>query len=289
VSDAYTAVNDMFGDIIKVTPTSKVVGDMAIMMVSNGLTRAQVEGPTPVSFPESVVQLFRGDLGQPAGGFPQALQKKILGDDLPLTTRPGATLPEANLLTLRQDLERLLGRGATDTQFASYLMYPKVFLEYAADRRSFGDAAILPTAVFFYWIEPRQEVHVDIEKGKTLVVQLVAVSEPHEDGRRNVFFELNGQPRPIPVLDKGVAVVKTTLRKIADGNSQHVGAPMPGTVTLVPVQQGQSVKRGTVLVTMEAMKMETSVRADQDGTIAEVIAKPGMQVDARDLLLVLAD
>jgi pyruvate carboxylase len=288
VSQAYADVNDMFGNIVKVTPSSKVVGDLAIMMVSSGLTKQQVLDPDyEVAFPESVVQMMRGDLGRPEGGWPEGIQKKVLKGQKPLAERPGAALKPLDLAAERKKLDEKLGREATDTQFASYLMYPKVFLDYARDRAAYGDCAILPTPVFFYGMEPGEEVSVDIERGKTLIVRFIAVSEVRDDGTRQVFFELNGQPRSIVVSDRSQVAKRPPQRKMEAGNARHVGAPMPGTIATVKAVAGAKVAKGDLLLTMEAMKMETSVRAETDGTVAEVLAKPGMQVDAKDLLVVL--
>jgi pyruvate carboxylase len=288
VAQTYADVNEMFGNIVKVTPSSKVVGDMALLMVSSGITRAQVEDPDfEVAFPESVVQMMHGDLGRPEGGWPEGIQKKVLKGKKPLATRPGANMAPLDLATERKTLDEKLGRPATDTQFASYLMYPKVFLDYARDRAAFGDCAILPTPVFFYGMEPGEEVSVDIERGKTLIVRFIAVSEARDDGTRQVFFELNGQPRSIVVQDRSQVAKRPPQRKMEAGNAKHVGAPMPGTIATVKAMAGKKVAKGDLLLTMEAMKMETSVRAELDGTVAEVLAKPGMQVDAKDLLVVL--
>jgi pyruvate carboxylase len=289
VASAYAQVNEMFGDIVKVTPTSKVVGDMAIMMVTSGLTRAAVLDPSvEVAFPESVVQLFHGDLGLPLGGFPVDLQKKILGGRPPLTTRPGTLLAPADLTGLRVEAEKKVGRVISDFEFASYLMYPKVFVDYAADRATFGEMSALPTSVFFFGMHSGQEINIDLERGKTLIVRYVTTSDAHEDGTRTVFFELNGQPRPIRVADRSQVAKRPAQRKAEAGNAAQVGAPMPGTVVTVPVHAGQSVRRGDVLVTLEAMKMETTVRAERDGTIDEILARTGLQVDAKDLLLTFA-
>jgi pyruvate carboxylase len=288
VSQAYADVNEIFGNIVKVTPSSKVVGDLALMMVSSGLTKAQVLAPNvEVAFPESVVQMMRGDLGRPESGWPAGIQKKVLKGQKPLATRPGAALKDLDLATERKTLDEKLGRPATDTQFASYLMYPKVFLDYARDRAAFGDCAILPTPVFFYGMEPGDEVSVDIERGKTLIVRFVALSEVRDDGTRQVFFELNGQPRSIVVTDRSQVAKRPPQRKVEPGNAKHVGAPMPGSIATVAAKVGAKIAKGDLLLTMEAMKMETSVRAEADGTVAEVLAKPGMQVDAKDLLVVL--
>jgi len=287
VAHAYAQVNEMFGDIIKVTPTSKVVGDMAITMVTSGLTREAVLDPAvEIAFPDSVVRLFHGDLGQPLGGFPAALQKKVLGGAAPLSVRPGELLPAADLEAERETAQGKVGRAITDNELASYLMYPKVFVDYAANRSSFGDVSALPTAVFFYGMDSGQEINIDLERGKTLIVRYVTTSDPHEDGTRTVFFELNGQPRPIRVADRSQVAKRPPRRKVEAGNADHVGAPMPGTIATVPVHVGQKLAKGETLLTLEAMKMETTVRAERDGSIKEILARPGQQVDTKDLLIV---
>jgi pyruvate carboxylase len=288
VARAYAEVNEMFGDIVKVTPTSKVVGDMALLMVTSGLSAAQVLDPhTEIAFPESVISFFRGDLGQPHGGFPQALQKKVLKEATPLACRPGEVLPPSDLEQARREAEAKTWREITDEELASYLMYPKVFLDYMSARLNFGRVSALPTSIFFYGMEAGEEVSIDIERGKTLIVRFVAVSEAHEDGTRTVFFELNGQPRSVKVADRSHVAVRPPRRKADAANANHVAAPMPGTVSAVAVSQGRQVARGDVLVTIEAMKMETTVRADRDAIVAEVVTQPGEAVDAKDLLIVL--
>jgi pyruvate carboxylase len=288
VGQAFADVNEMFGDIVKVTPTSKVVGDLAILMVTSGLTKKDVLDPeTPIAFPESVVQFFRGDLGQPHGGFPRALQAKVLKDQAPLTVRPGESLPPADLDKVRGVIQQHLPRPATDTDVASYLMYPRVWLEYVRDRIQFGDPGILPTPVFFYGMEPGQEISIDIERGKTLIVSYVTTSDPHDDGTRTVFFELNGQPRSVRVQDRSQVAKRPAARKADPADSRQVGAPMPGKIVTVNVSAGQKIVRGDVLVTLEAMKMEAAVRADVDAAVSEIVVKPGAQVEAKDLLVVL--
>jgi len=290
VAQAYADVNLMFGDIVKVTPTSKVVGDLALMMVTSGLTPQQVLDPrTDVAFPESVVQLFRGDLGQPNGGFPAQLQRKVLNGQRAFTERPGARLPPTDLEAAREQMRQAASwRQVTDDDLASYLMYPKVWLDYAQHRKQYGDVGMLPTPVFFYGMETGQEISVDLERGKTLIVRFIAVSDVHEDGTKTVFFELNGQPREVRVADRSQVARSPPQRKAEPGNPQHVGAPMPGTVATISAAVGRKVARGDVLATLEAMKMETAVRAEIDGEVAEVLARPGQQVDAKDLLVVLA-
>src|SRR5262249_8027812 len=198
----YADVNQLFGDIIKVTPTSKVVGDMALFMVANNLTpRDVVEGERELAFPESVVEFFEGRLGQPPGGFPKPLQKRILRGRKPLRGRPGATLPPADFDITRQQLERQLQRSVNDQEVVSYLLYPRVFPEFAAHQAKYSDMSVLPTPVFFHGMQPGEEISVDIEKGKTLIIKFLTVGDPHPDGTRLIFFELNGQPREVLVQD----------------------------------------------------------------------------------------
>jgi pyruvate carboxylase len=287
VAKTYADVNDMFGDIIKVTPTSKVVGDMALMMVTSGIDREDVLDPDrEIAFPESVVSMFRGDLGQPYGGFPEELQRKILKGAAPLRGRPGALLAPVDLAAERQVAERKAERPLSDRQFASYLMYPKVFLDWNAYRRRYGDVSILPTPVFFYGMSPGEEITVDFGPGRTLILRFVAVSEPHADGSRTVFFELNGQPRSATIADHALQPERTPAVQAEAGNADHVGAPMPGMVATVSVKPGDLVARGDMLLTIEAMKMEAGVRAEREGRIAEVLVQPGQQIDAKDLLVV---
>jgi pyruvate carboxylase len=288
VARAYAQVNELCGDIVKVTPTSKAVGDLALVMVTRGLTREQLTDPaTEVAFPQSIVQLFRGELGQPYGGFPAALQRKVLQGAAPLSARPGAGLKPVDLEAERKSLAERFPGPLSDEDLASYLMYPRVWQDYARERQQYGDLGLLPTPVFFYGMQPGDEISVDLERGKTLIVRYVATSEAHEDGTRTVFFELNGQPRSVRVRDLAQVAQRPPARQIEPGNPRHVGAPMPGTVTTVAAKVGARVVRGAALVTLEAMKMETAVRAESDGEVAEVLVKPGAAVDLKDLLVVL--
>ena len=289
VSRAFTQVNALFGDIVKVTPTSKAVGDMALYMVTGGLTPEDVQNPErEIAFPQSVVEFFRGDIGQPHGGFPDVLQLKVLKGQVPLSVRPGEVLPPVDLEAQRAEVERKLHRRVSDQELASYLMYPKVFLAYAEHRRINGDVSVLPTPAFFYGPEPDQELWIDIERGKTLIVLYFAVGEPNEEGQRTVFFELNGQPRTVRIQDKRLAVTARVHRKADAGNPGHVGAPMPGVIANLFVGEGETVAVGDPLLTIEAMKMETALHADTAGTIKEVVAREGTRIDASDLLLVLS-
>ncbi|MBZ9735910.1 pyruvate carboxylase [Mesorhizobium sp. CA18] len=287
VAQAYHDVNLMFGDIVKVTPSSKVVGDMALMMVSQDLTVADVENPAKdIAFPDSVVSMLRGDLGQSPGGWPAALQKKALKGEKPITVRPGSLLKAADLKASRKDIEGKLDRKLSEYEFASWLMYPKVFTDFAAAQETYGPVSVLPTPTYFYGMKPEDEIFLDIEKGKTLVVRCQAFGEVDDKGMVTVFFELNGQPRRVKVPDRahGASAAKAR-RKAEPGNEGHVGAPMPGVVSALAVAAGQAVKAGDVLLSIEAMKMETALHAERDGEIAEVLVKAGDQIDAKDLLI----
>jgi pyruvate carboxylase len=296
VARAYQDVNVMFGDIVKVTPSSKVVGDMALMMVSQDLTVADVLDPArDIAFPDSVVAMLRGDLGQPPslpgekGGWPKALQKKALKGAEPSTARPGSLLAEADLAAKRAEAEEKVGRKLSEAEFASWLMYPKVFTDFAAAIAEYGPVSVLPTPVYFYGMAPEDEIFVDIEKGKTLVIRCLALGDVDDKGMATVFFELNGQPRRVKVPDRihGTAAVRER-RKAEPGNEAHVGAPMPGVVSALAVLAGQKVAAGDVLLSIEAMKMETALHAERDGVVAEVLVRAGDQIDAKDLLIVYA-
>ncbi|MER8489640.1 pyruvate carboxylase [Mesorhizobium australicum] len=287
VAQTYHDVNLMFGDIVKVTPSSKVVGDMALMMVSQDLTVADVENPgRDIAFPDSVVSMLRGDLGQSPGGWPQALQKKALKGDKPITARPGSLLKPADLEKSRKEIEDKLERKLSEYEFASWLMYPKVFSDFVAAQETYGPVSVLPTPTYFYGMRSEDEIFVDIERGKTLVVRCQAFGDVDDKGMVTVFFELNGQPRRVKVPDRahGASAAKAR-RKAEPGNEAHVGAPMPGVVSALSVAAGQAVKAGDVLLSIEAMKMETALHAERDGTVAEVLVKAGDQIDAKDLLI----
>ncbi len=289
VAQTYADVNQMFGDIVKVTPSSKVVGDMALMMVSQGLVRAQVEDPkTDVAFPDSVVDMMRGNLGQPPGGFPAGILTKVLKGEAPSTDRPGAHLPAVDLEATRADLSAELN-GATidDEDLNGYLMYPKVFLDYMGRHRTYGPVRTLPTHTFFYGMQPSEEIAVEIDPGKTLEIRLQAVGETNEDGEVKVFFELNGQPRVIRVPNRLVKATTIQRPKAELGNANHIGAPMPGVVASVAATVGAEVKEGDLLLTIEAMKMETGIHAERDAVVKAVHVAAGGQIDAKDLLVEL--
>ncbi|GGL90779.1 pyruvate carboxylase [Pseudooceanicola nanhaiensis] len=287
VAQTYADVNKMFGDIVKVTPSSKVVGDMALMMVSQGLTRAEVENPDKdVSFPDSVIDMMRGNLGQPPGGFPEAIVKKALKGEKPLTDRPGKHLKPVDLEAKRKEIsEKLDGVEIDDEDLNAYLMYPKVFEEYARRHEVYGPVRCLPTRTFFYGMEPEEEITAEIDPGKTLEIRLQTVGTVQDDGEVRVFFELNGQPRIIRVPDRKAGATSAARPKADPSNPAHVAAPMPGVVASVSVQAGAEVSEGDLLLTIEAMKMETGLHADRDGVVKAVHVSAGGQIDAKDLLI----
>ncbi|WP_420584524.1 pyruvate carboxylase [Ruegeria sp.] len=289
VAQMYADVNQMFGDIVKVTPSSKVVGDMALMMVSQGLSRSDVENPsTDVAFPDSVIDMMRGNLGQPPGGFPDTIIKKVLKDEAPNTERPGKDVPPVDLEATRAELStQLEGKEVDDEDLNGYLMYPKVFLDYMGRHRVYGPVRTLPTRTFFYGMEPGEEITAEIDPGKTLEIRCQAIGETDENGEVKVFFELNGQPRVIRVPNRMVTSTTQARPKAEPGNADHVGAPMPGVVATVAVTAGQQVKEGDMLLTIEAMKMETGIHAERDATVKAVHIQPGGQIDAKDLLIEL--
>jgi pyruvate carboxylase len=288
VAQTYADVNQMFGDIVKVTPSSKVVGDMALMMVSQGLTRADVENPAKdVAFPDSVIDMMRGNLGQPPGGFPPGLLKRVLKDEQPVLDRPGKHVPAVDLDKTRADLEAQIDAPVDGEDLMGYLMYPKVFTDYATRHKDYGPVRALPTRTFFYGMEPGEEIEAEIDPGVSLVIQLQAVGETNEEGEVRVFFELNGQPRTVRVPNRKIAATQAKRPKAETGNPNHIGAPMPGVVASVAVQPGASVKQGDLLLTIEAMKMETGLHAERDAVVKAVHVGPGGQIDAKDLLIEL--
>jgi pyruvate carboxylase len=285
----YADVNQLFGDIVKVTPSSKVVGDMTMFMITRGLKPADVLELEPGSapFPESVIDMLQGGLGQPMGGWPKKLQKVVLGERKPYTVRPGARLEPLNLEKIRVDLTHKLKREATEDDVYSYLMYPEVFNGYAKIEHNYGDLSVLPTPAFFYGMKPGDEITVDLEAGKTLFIRLMNISPVDQEGKRVVSFELNGVARQTTVVDKSVQP-KVKSRPKADPNDPlQVGAPIPGVITALPISIGSRVTKGERLLSLEAMKMQTTVYAPADGVVAEIAIKVGDTVEAKDLLVKL--
>lgn len=289
VAQAYADANQMFGDIVKVTPSSKVVGDMALMMVAQNLTRAQVEDPAvDVAFPESVVDMLKGNLGQPHGGWPAGISKKVLKGEVASTARPGEGMAPVDLEAVRAKLSgELNGLKVDDEDLNGYLMYPKVFLDYMGRHKAYGPVRTLPTRTFFYGMVPGEEITSEIDPGKLLEIRLQAVGETTEDGEVKVFFELNGQPRVIRVPNRAIKAKAAVKPKAQDSNPGHIGAPMPGSIASVAVVAGQKVNAGDLLLTIEAMKMETGIHADRAAVVKALHVHAGSQIDAKDLLIEL--
>lgn len=288
VKTMYSRVNLMFGDIVKVTPSSKVVGDMALFMVQNDLTEDNiVERGQTIDFPESVIEFFQGYLGQPHGGFPEEIQKVVLKDRTPITVRPGELLPPVDFDQLTAELTEKYGRAPSKQDVLAYALYPKVFEQYIDAVNAFGDVSVLDTPTFFYGLKIGEEIEVEIEKGKTLIVKLVSIGEPQHDGTRIIYFELNGQSRELVIQDLTVEVDGSIALKADPSNPNQIGATMPGTVLKVVVNKGSTVKRGEHLLITEAMKMETTVQAPKDGIVKEIYAKAGDAISTGDLLIEL--
>lgn len=288
VKTMYSRVNLLFGDIVKVTPSSKVVGDMALFMVQNDLDEETVitRGKT-LDFPDSVIEFFQGYLGQPHGGFPEELQKVILKDREAITVRPGELLEPINFEQLKSELEEKFVRTITNKDVLAYALYPKVFEEFMKASQSFGDISVLDTPTFLYGLKLGEEIEVEIEKGKTLIIKLVSIGEPQHDGTRVIYFEFNGQSRELVIQDMTVEVDGSIAVKADPSNPNQIGATMPGTVLKVVVSKGSPVKRGDHLLITEAMKMETTVQAPKDGVVKEVYAQAGDAISTGDLLIEL--
>ncbi len=288
VCRVYAEVNQLFGDIVKVTPTSKSVGDMALFMVANELTADDVlSGKKEIAYPESVIDLISGAMGQPPGGFPEEVKKRILGSRTAFEGRPGESLPTADLDAAGKKLEPLLERTPTKRDELSAILYPKVFEQFAAHRQEFSDTSGLPTPVFFYGMQPGEEFAVDIEPGKTLFLKFSTTGSAHPDGTRSVFFELNGQPRDVNVPDSSLESTVVKNLKADSSDPTHVASSMPGMVVSVVVEPDETVKKGQKLLTIEAMKMQTTVNSTRDGKVGKLLVKAGSRVDAGDLLLTI--
>jgi pyruvate carboxylase len=286
VCRAYAEANQLLGDIVKVTPSSKAIGDLALFMVAGGLSATDIaRGDRELAFPESVIDLLSGMMGQPPGGWPPGLQARILKDRRPIGGRAGESLPPADLDAALEKVRGMIHREPNRRDALSYLLYPKVYQEYTAHTNDYSNTSVLPTPVFFYGQEVGEEFAIEIEEGKTLIVKFLTISEPHADGTRTVFFELNGQPRDVSVIDRSLQPTGLRAVKADPANPKEVGAAMPGMVVTVAVKAGDKVTRGQKLFTVEAMKMETTINSDVEGRIADVFVKPGSRVESGDLLL----
>jgi len=290
IARAYADVNMAFGDIVKVTPSSKVVGDMALFLVNHNMTMAQFEQLGPdhnLTLPTSVIEMLRGELGEPEGGWPKKVQNVILRGAKPLRGRPGARLSAEDFEAARALLERKIGHAPSRDEVLSYFMYPEVFLKFRRARDAWGDVEALPTPAFYYGLERGEEISVDLEPGKTLVIKFLTVGEPHPDGSRTVFFELNGQPREVNVRDKKLEIKEEKRPKADPAKPGEIGAPIPGVVSNIAVEPGQTVPKGERLFVMEAMKMQSTVYSPVGGKIARILVQVGHSVEAKDLLMVI--
>jgi pyruvate carboxylase len=290
IARAYADVNMAFGDIVKVTPSSKVVGDMAIFLVNQKMTMAQFGQLAPdhnLTLPASVIDMFMGSLGEPDGGWPKKLQKIVLRGATPRKGRPGAKLAPVDFDEMAAALEKKIGHKPVHDQVLSYLMYPDVFVKFARTHQSWGDIDVLPTPEFYYGMKKGDEIAVELEPGKALVIKFLTIGEPHSDGTRTVFFELNGQPREISIRDRTLQVTEAAKLKADPAQPGQIGAPIPGVVSTVAVQLNQQLKKGERLLVMEAMKMQSTVYAPVAGTVKQLLVQPGQQVEAKELLLVI--
>jgi pyruvate carboxylase len=294
IARTYAEVNELFGDIVKVTPSSKVVGDMALFCFSKGIRPADVVNlePGSMSFPESVIDMLGGGLGWPQNGFPEAVQKVVLGEKRFKEAqaafkagRAGNRAEPVHLDKLRRELSDKLRREATEDDLYSHLMYPAVFADFAKHLTQYSDVSVLPTPAFFYGLRRGEEISVEIESGKSLVIRLINVSEPDKDGRRTISFELNGMTREAFIADKKVTPQTKTRPKADLADALQIGAPIPGLVTSIAVSVGQKVAKGDRLMMMEAMKMQTTVTAPVDGVVAELLCVVGETVESKDLLV----
>ncbi|MCT0220155.1 pyruvate carboxylase, partial [Lactiplantibacillus plantarum] len=289
VKTMYATVNDMFGDIIKVTPSSKVVGDMALFMMENHLTPDDVYNQgTKLDFPASVINFFAGNLGQPVGGFPKKLQQIVLKGQPALTVRPGSLAKPADFAAVKAELSAKLGHEASHQEVLSYILYPKVFMDYDASHKRYGHVSLLDTPTFFQGMRLGETVNIELAKGKTMIVKLNQISDPDVDGVRTLYFSINGQNQEIMVKDNAIHQSATSTRKAEPTNEDEVGATMSGSVLKLLVKKGQTVKKGEPLLVTEAMKMETTIQAPEDGVIEHIYVNAGDVIQTDDLLLEIA-
>ena len=290
ITAMYADVNQLFGDIVKVTPSSKVVGDMAQYLVSNNLTVQDVlERGDTISFPQSVVSFFKGDLGQPVGGFPKDLQKLILKDEKPYTDRPNAHLEpidfEKEYEAFRKIFEKDLSRPLKITDFLSYKLYPKVFTDSYNKHLKYDNLMNLPTKNFFYGMEIGEEIIVELDKGKTLLITLDSVGKPNEDGMVTVYFKVNGQGRSVQIKDESIKIDKVEHLKADKANTKEIGAPLQGLLSTILVKKGDKVTKNQPLFIIEAMKMETTITANEAATVKQLVLNPGVMVNSEDLVI----
>jgi pyruvate carboxylase len=291
VERVYAEVNQLFGDIVKVTPSSKVVGDMTLFLMAKEMTVSDVlklDEHHDVAFPNSVVEMFSGVLGTPPDGWPRKVQNILLRGAKPVKGRPSAAMPAADFTAEKESLEKKAGHTIDDADLLSYLLYPEVFLKFDKFRQAHGDVSVLPTPPFFYGLKSGEEITVSIEAGKTLIIKYMTASDAHPDGTRTLFFELNGQPREVNVRDKSLRVVERAHPKADAADPGQVGAPTAGVISGIAVQANHTVERGAKLMTLEAMKMQSNIYAPIAGRVVKLLVAPGQSVEAKDLLVTIA-
>ena len=285
----YREVNELLGDIVKVTPSSKVVGDLAIFLLTKGVEPKDMVNLEPgTAFPESVVDMLSGGLGQPKGGWPKAVQKVVLGDRKPYKGRPGARAEKVDLEATREEVKAITKRvECCDDDLYAYLMYPQVFKDLVKYINEYGHARVLPTPAFFYGLKPGEEISVEIQEGKILIIKLIYVSEPDKEGLRTLTFELNGRARECVIADKSIKSEVKRRTKADSADKMQIGAPIPAMVSAVTATVGHKVKKGEKLIILEAMKMQTTVYALTDGIVDQVAVQAGDQVESKELLVKL--
>jgi pyruvate carboxylase len=291
VEKMYARVNQLFGDIVKVTPSSKVVGDTALFLMAKEMTPEdllKLDEHHDLSLPNSVVEMFSGFLGVPPGGWPKKLQNIILRGAAPMRGLPSDNLPPANLDYENQALEKKLGRPIRRDDLLSYLLYPDVYLKYDKFHQAYSDVSVLPTIAFFYGLKSGEEITTEIEPGKTLIVKFLTSSDAHPDGTRTLFFELNGQPREVAVRDRALRVVERAHPKADPADPGQVPAPTAGIISGIAVQLNHPVERGAKLLTLEAMKMQSNIYAPISGRVTKLLVASGQHVEAKDLLVTIA-
>ena len=293
IAHMYAEVNLLFGDIVKVTPSSKVVGDMCMFLISRGVkpgdARSYLQSlPAGTNFPESVIDMLQGGLGQPIGGWPKDIQKIILGNKKPFTNRPGERAEKVELEKTCGEVAKITGQKmCSDDDLYSYLMYPQVFKDFVKSRKNFSDLSVLPTPCFFYGLKDKEEVTISLEAGKTLFIRLHNITEVDGAGQRTAIFELNGYPRHLQVDDRSAVKAVTTRPKADPADPYQIAAPMPGMVASIAVSVGHKVSEGDALMTLEAMKMFTTVTATCNGTVQEILVEVGNTLESKDLMLKL--
>lgn len=286
VVKTYQEVNELLGDIVKVTPSSKCVGDLAIFLITKGVKPSDLTNlPPETGFPESVIDLMSGNLGQPTGGWPKDIQKVILGGRKPLRGRPGASAPKIDLAKESVKIKKKYGNKTTDDDLFSSLMYPKVYDDFRDFRNKYGDVSVLPTTAYFHGLKPGEEISIDIEEGKTLFIKLLHVGDPDEKGVRPLTFELNGKARTTLVKDQSIKGDAKAREKADPANDMHIAAPIPAMISSIATSVGKNVAKGDKVAVLEAMKMQTTLYASSKGVVDEILVGVGDSVESKDLVV----